>query len=158
MNQQKRHDRLLEAFSLSHFAGKLVLLGQGSDEAQRELAAQAKQWGIAERVMFVGFCANPYAYMRAAKALVLSSDYEGFGNVLVEALICGTPVVSTDCPYGPDEIMVGDLARGLCALTPAALAEAITQTLAHPPHIDENNLQRFSLDNAVDRYLALAGQ
>jgi glycosyltransferase involved in cell wall biosynthesis len=158
MNQQKRHDRLLEAFSLSNYAGKLVLLGQGSEETLQQLAAQAERLGIAERVVFAGFSDNPYAYMRAAQALVLSSDYEGFGNVLVEALICGTPVISTDCPYGPDEIMTGELAHGLSALTPAALAEAIGRTLAHPPRIDEDNLRRFSLGNAVDSYLALAGQ
>ncbi|BEV73159.1 glycosyltransferase [Paludibacterium sp. THUN1379] len=158
MNSQKRHDRLLEAFSLSGYEGRLVLLGQGAGIEQDALQQQARQLGIEDQVVFAGFSTNPYRYMRAAQALVLSSDYEGFGNVLVEALICGTPVVSTRCPYGPDEIMTGDLARGLSELTAESLAAAIRRVVSAPPSIDQEELQRFTLTRTVDAYLALVGQ
>jgi glycosyltransferase involved in cell wall biosynthesis len=157
-NEQKRQDRLLKAFARSQYPGKLVLLGNGDDHIRAQLAQLAEALDIGQRVIFAGFSSNPYAWMRAADALVLSSDYEGFGNVLVEALICGTPVVSTRCPCGPEEIMTGTLEQGLSALTPESLAEAIERTVSSPPRIDEENLRRFSLDTAVDRYLALASR
>ncbi|WP_211236848.1 glycosyltransferase [Chitinimonas koreensis] len=155
-NHQKRHDRLLEAFAQSRFGGRLVLLGSGGAAEVAPVRAQVEALGLADRVVFAGFQANPYPYMRAARALVLSSDYEGFGNVLVEALACGTPVVSTDCPSGPDEILTGPLATGLAELTPEALAAAIDRVLAAPPPIDPAALERFGVDHVTRQYLALA--
>ena len=156
LHSQKRHDRLLEAFKLSGYTGKLVLLGQGSPQEQQALVLQAEQLKIADRLVFAGFHANPYSVMHAAQALVLSSDYEGFGNVLVEAMICGTPVISTRCPYGPDEILTGNLARGLSEMRADALAESIRRILSDPPQVGPEVMQRFSVANAVDRYLSLA--
>lgn len=157
-NRQKRQDRLLAAFAQSRYRGKLVLLGNGDERIQAQLAEQARTLDVADRVVFAGFSANPYAWMRAADALVLSSDYEGFGNVLVEALICGTPVVSTRCPFGPEEILVGPQAAGLADLTAASLAAAIDRILSAPPALEAIDLQQFSIGQTVDRYLALAGQ
>ena len=153
---QKRHDRLLEAFRLSGYPGKLVLLGQGEAERTQAILAQARQLGIADRVVLAGFVRNPFAYMRAAQALMLSSDYEGFGNAIVEALICGTPVVSTDCPHGPREILRGELARGLCRLDAQDMARALQDVLLDPPAIPDDVARRFSVEQAVTRYLALA--
>ena len=82
---------------------RLILLGEGPLHA--DLLALAESLGVAERVSLPGFQPNPLPFMRRAAVLVVSSAYEGFGNVLVEALACGTPVVSTDCPYGPAEIL-----------------------------------------------------
>jgi len=157
-NIQKRHDRLLEAFRLSGYPGKLVLLGQGSEQDTQGLKALATRLAIQDRVIFEGFKTNPFSYMRAAEALILSSDYEGLGMVLIEALICGTPLISTRCPFGPEEIMTGPLARGLCAMTVESLAEAIQRVIADPPRIDAHNLERFTLDQGVDNYLALANR
>lgn len=157
-NHQKRHDRLLEAFKLSGYSGKLVLLGQGGQAELSAVQAQAQRLGIADRLVVAGFTDNPYAYMRAARALVLSSDYEGFGNVLVEALACGTPVASTDCPEGPAEILTGDLAIGLSKMDSQSLADAITRVLRSPALLRPEQLEPFSLNTAVDRYLALANQ
>ena len=154
--REKRHDRLLEAFRLSGYPGNLVLLGVGTKEENKELYRLCRRFGIDERVLFFEFTVNPYPYLRAAEALVVSSDYEGFGNVLVEALACGTTVVSTDCPYGPRDILTGDLARGLCDLSAESLAARLNDVLACPPRVVPGQLDRFSIKNVVARYLDLA--
>ncbi len=153
---QKRHDRLLEAFKQSNYAGKLLLLGDGSAMATAAIRVRAEQLGILDRVVFVRFVGNPYPIMRAAEALILSSDYEGLGNVLIEALVCGTQVISTDCPYGPAEILKGKLAQGLAELTAPALAEAIRRVLANPIVITEEMLAPFTIEESVKKYQALA--
>ena len=155
---QKRHDRLFEAFKISGYTGKLLLLGEGTAEEKKILQEQAVKQGIADRVIFAGFVANPYAVMRAAEALVLSSDYEGLPSVLIEALICGTQVVSTNCPYGPAEILRGRLAQGLADLTAPSLAAAIERTLATPVTITDAMLAPFALSESVRRYLELIGK
>ena len=134
------------------------MLGQGTAGEKESLEALAKKLGIFEQVIFVGFVTNPYAYMRAAEALVLSSDYEGLPNVLVEALACGTHVVSTNCPYGPAEILQGELAQGLCGLTASALAEAIARVLQNRIRITDELLTPFTLGQSVGRYRALSSR
>jgi glycosyltransferase involved in cell wall biosynthesis len=94
--------------------------------------------------------------MRAAEALVLSSDYEGLPNVLVEALACGTQVVSTNCPFGPAEILQGPLSQGLCDLTPSALAAAMRRVLTSPVPITKTMIAPFLLQESVYHYLELS--
>ncbi len=153
---QKRHDRLLEAFHQSGYPGKLVLLGNGNEKIAAEIRRKCEQLSIADRVIFAGFTGNPYAFMRKADALVLSSDYEGFGNVLVEALACGTQVISTDCPYGPSEILTGPLAQGLSKLSSEDLANAIRRVLGNPVEITDHMLHRFTAKMSVSQYLSLS--
>ena len=118
----------------------------------------ARELGIAEDVSFPGFKPNPYAYMARAAAFVLASDYEGLPGVLIQAMACGCPVVSTDCPTGPREILedgrygplvpVGDHVR---------MAEAIARMLDTPtPSADlRARAWQFSVDAAVEAYLTL---
>lgn len=155
LHPQKRQDRLLSAFKLSGYSGKLVLLGEGESTVKKALIEQAISEGIVDRVIFTHFVPNPYPLMRAAEAVVLSSDYEGFGNVLVEALACGTQAISTNCPYGPAEILRGALAQGLSELTAESLAEAIKRTLASPVTITEEMLAPFTVEESVRRYSVL---
>lgn len=155
-NQQKRHDRLLEAFKMSGYEGKLLLLAQGTEAQYTSIKQHAKKLGIFDRLLFGGFVTNPYPYIRCAEALVLSSDYEGLPNVLVEALACGTQVISTNCPYGPEEILQGDLSRGLSELTVPSLAAAIKRILSSPADITDNLLIPFTLEQSTNRYLDLA--
>lgn len=129
---QKRHDVLLEAWRQAALPYKLVLLTAASDALEQLI----RQKGLDGQVLVAGFRRNPYPWMGAAELLVLSSDREGMPSVLVEALACGTRVVSTDCPSGPREVMRGDLARYLVPPGDAqALGRAMRAALAAPrPH------------------------
>jgi len=149
---QKRHDLLFRAWKLAALPHKLVLLTAPSAELDALIAAA----GVSGSVIVAGFQLNPYPWMRAADALVLSSDHEGLPNVLIEALICGTQVVSTDCPSGPREIMTGDLARFLVPVGDApALAAALREALDHPLALAGVDLARFSADAVAQGYESL---
>ena len=105
LEHQKAHDLLLEAFATNPACRDLdlVILGKGSLEAQ--LKAQASALGVADRVHFPGFVANPWAYFARASLFVLPSRWEGFPTVVAEALACGAPALVTDCDFGPSEIV-----------------------------------------------------
>jgi glycosyltransferase involved in cell wall biosynthesis len=124
---QKRIDVLLEALRGSQNSLPLVMLTNHPDKVSR----LARKIGVAARVRPVAFRQNPYPWMARAELVVLSSDFEGFPLVLIEALAVGTPVVSTDCPHGPAEILTGPLARWLVPVgDAAALGEKIDEALA----------------------------
>jgi len=154
---QKGFDTLLDAFArLKRDNVRLVLFGKGPET--EALQRQAIELGISDRVSFPGFVDNPYSYMSAADVFVLSSVHEGFGLVLIEAMACGCPVVSTDCESGPDEILMG----GECGLlVPVGdddmLAKAIIQSLDNP--IDTEILQQraddFSVNKSLSKYTSI---
>lgn len=105
--QQKNHALLIEAFSqLRHLDVVLLLLGKG--ELEESIQVKVVALGLVEQVIFEGFQSNPYAYMKQADCMVLSSDYEGSPNVLLEGLACGLPIISTDCLSGPRELLAPD--------------------------------------------------
>ncbi len=155
LSYRKRFDRLLRAFAASGLDGDLVLIGQGEQEQiLRDLAAEL---GIAARFRIVPFHPNHYALVAKARALVLTSDSEGLGNVLIEALILGIPAVSTDCPHGPRDILGGLDPRALVPLDQLELLpERLRDVVEHPYAIPESAVERYSLDSIVDQYLALA--
>jgi len=137
---------------------RLLIVGEGDERAGIE--ALAAEQGLAEAVIFAGFHPAPHSYVAEADAFVLSSRTEGLANVLVEALACGTPVVSTDCPTGPREVLDGGRYGRLTPVGDAeALAAAILETLAAPP--DREALiarsEDFSIDRAANAYRALLG-
>ena len=105
LTEQKDPRTLLEAFALllPFVPARLLILGDGPLRA--ELEETARELGLSGSVSFAGFQSNPLPWISQASALVLSSRYEGLGNVIVEALALGTPVVATDCPFGPAEIL-----------------------------------------------------
>lgn len=126
---QKRHDLLLAAYARADLPQQLVLL----TPPDGGLTALIVQHGLQRRVTVADFQANPYPWMAGAEMLVLCSDHEGLPNVLIEALACGTRVVSTDCPSGPREILTGELAQGLVPCNDvSALAAAMHAGLAVP--------------------------
>jgi len=103
LTEQKGQWILLEAFSRVQYEANLVILGSG--EKETELKNLAKKLGIESRVFFLGFQENPFKFLYHSDVFVLSSLWEGFGNVIVEAMRCELPVISTDCPSGPREIL-----------------------------------------------------
>jgi glycosyltransferase involved in cell wall biosynthesis len=128
--EQKDHQTLLRAFALvrQRMDARLVFVGQGP--LRGELEALAAELGIEDSVIFAGWQDNPFAWMGCADLFVLSSRYEGFGNVIVEAMACELPVVSTDCPSGPSEILKGGEAGILVPVGDvSSLAEAIVSVL-----------------------------
>jgi glycosyltransferase involved in cell wall biosynthesis len=158
MVEQKDFATLLRAFSevAEVTQARLVLLGDGP--LRTSLQELARSLGVADRVDMPGFCSNPLPYFRKAACVALSSRWEGFGMVLAEALACGAPVVSTDCPHGPAEILDhGRYGR----LTPVgdvrAMSEAIISVLRTPPSraLMQSRGEIFTIRAAADRYIEL---
>ena len=134
----------------------LIVVGEGEDEpALRQTACKA---GIAHAVAFVGYQANPLPWIRHADALVLSSRYEGLGNVIVEALACGTPVIATDCPHGPSEVLRAGSLGGLVPVgDPVALAKAMSNfnTCAFNPAQLRARAENFTAGACADAHVEL---
>jgi glycosyltransferase involved in cell wall biosynthesis len=150
---QKDHKTLLRAYAQLRERGRcnaaLVLIGEGRDRG--ELEQLAHELGIAPSVHFLGFCANPSPYIRQAELLVLSSRYEGFGMVLGEAMALGTPVLSTDCPTGPRDLLEGGKA-GL--LVPPGDVDAMA--LAMERLLTETELRRSLVQAASQKVASFA--
>lgn len=127
----KDHETLLRALAIHHKQWSSRLLVLGSGPLREKLEALAGELDLREAVDFLGFRENPLPYFQRADAFIMSSYSEGFGNVLVEAMGCGTPVISTNCPHGPAEILdhgrYGMLVapRNACAL--ATAMNSVTQ-------------------------------
>jgi glycosyltransferase involved in cell wall biosynthesis len=105
LTEQKGFSDLLDAFALLRRQHRLRLWILGEGELRPELERKAERLGLRDHVWMPGFVSNPYALMARADVFVLSSLWEGFGNVIVEAMASGAPVVATDCPHGPAEII-----------------------------------------------------
>ena len=156
LSKQKDFPTLIRSFALvrAHQPARLIILGEG--EELLYLKALVQELELTEDVDFPGFVTNPYAYMAKASICVLSSAWEGFGNVLVEAMATGVPVVSTDCESGPDEILAnGQYGQLVSVGNVEDMAEAIINTLERPlnPETLKQRASKFSLDNALSKYL-----
>lgn len=150
---QKRHDVLLDAFARLASAHRLVLLADDTPGLRRMI----EERGLAGRVEVAGFQHNPFPWIAAAELLVLCSDHEGLPNVIIEALALGVPVVSTDCPSGPREILGAALPACLVPVgDDAALAEAMGRALADRPDASRIDLSRYAAQRVVASYERLA--
>jgi len=160
LGARKDFATLLRAFALVHARRPCRLLILGRGRQRDRLLALAAELGVADDLDLPGFDANPYPFMANAGVFALSSRWEGFGIVLVEALACGTPVVSTDCPSGPREILEhGRYGRLVPVGDEQALADAITVSLAESP--DREALRQraadFSAEASASAYLRALG-
>jgi len=161
VHEQKDFPTLLRAFARVRVKreARLMILGTADPvraKLRTEIVTLATQLGIADDVVLPGFVANPFAYMAHAAVFVLSSIWEGLPSVLIEALACGCPVVSTDCPSGPAEILENGKYGPLVPVGDnVALAEAIVSVLQTPPDRDwlRERGAMFAVDQAADRYL-----
>jgi glycosyltransferase involved in cell wall biosynthesis len=135
---------------------RLLILGEGP--ARQELESEIRRLQLEGDVFLPGSVQDPTPYYARADLSVMASEVEGFGNVLVEALACGTPVVSTDCPSGPREILGnGEFGKLVPVGDSSALAEAILQTLRSPLPADvlRSRAALFSIASAGKQYQAL---
>ena len=155
---QKDFPTLLRAFAQVRALrpARLVILGEG--EERTKLEALARELGVAADVALPGFVLNPFPYIARAAVFVLSSLYEGLPTVVIEALACGCPVVSTDCPSGPAEILEGGRYGALVPVGDVeVMANAINAALdgAHDAERLKTRAAEFSLDRAAESYLAV---
>jgi glycosyltransferase involved in cell wall biosynthesis len=155
LTKQKAFDVLLQAFAKAtrNCTARLMILGEG--EERLKLEALVKDLGLAGVVSLPGFLPNPYAFMAHAAVFVLSSRWEGLPTVMVEALAVGLPIISTDCPSGPREILSdGKFGQLVPVEDPEALAQAIEMTLGgnglRPP---KDCWAPYELEHVVDQYI-----
>ncbi len=156
LKAQKDFPTLLRAFARVRegSAARLAILGEG--EERRSLERLATRLGLAGALLLPGFVVNPFVWMARADVFVLSSAWEGLSNALLEALACGCPVVSTDCPSGPAEVLAGGRYGSLVPVGDAgAMAAAILSALQAPadPARQQARAAEFGVARAVDAYL-----
>lgn len=166
MSKQKDFATLLQAFAIVRhdLRCRLVILGRshddkGGEKRRQRLLELAHRLGVANHVRLPGFVTNPFPYMAKASVFVLSSRYEGLPGVLIQAMGCGTPVVSTACPTGPREILQeGRYGRLVPVGDAAAMAKAIRDTLESPPPREwlAQRARFFSVERSFERYRELA--
>ena len=157
LREVKRFDQLLEAFATLDDRYVLTIVGGGVKEAS--LKAYARELKIEQAVSFVGHQSNPYAYMHKADLLILTSEYEGFPNVLLEANSCGLPVLAFACPGGVSEIIEEGINGHLipCQDIPA-LVEAIfafEKGIYSPSLLQTHITQHYGIDKIIDQYEAI---
>ena len=159
LSPQKGFDVLIESFAkVKDVDCDLVILGEG--ELRSDLEAQAKRLGLSDRVHLPGFMKNPHSVMARAQLFVLSSRWEGFGLVIVEAMALGIPVVATDCSGAPRELLLdGKLGHLVPPDDYDAMAVAITEALTSPRGTKEERMHRaadFSAPVIAEQYLKRA--
>lgn len=159
LHKQKDYPTLLRAFVRVRQVRpcRLVILGEGPEKDN--LNKLINELGIEKDVTMLGFVDNPYAYMANSRVFVLSSAWEGFGNVIAEALAVGTPVVSTNCKSGPAEILKnGKYGELIPVGNTKAMAEAILKVLkGEIKQIDTDWLNQFKLQHCTKKYLQVLG-
>lgn len=160
LHYHKGYPTLLQAFAILRRSidARLVFLGDG--EERSSLEALRQELGLETSVRFLGNVANPLPYMKQAKALVLSSVVEALPTVIIEALAMGLPIVATDCPTGPREILCdGSYGRLVPVGDSEQMAESIVDVLraASKPAIPTQALERFQQDHVIEQYLAVMG-
>jgi glycosyltransferase involved in cell wall biosynthesis len=154
LTAQKDFETLIRAVSLTHLKCRLALVGDG--ECRLMLERLSKELGVADRVLFVGFAENPYPWFRIANVFCLSSRYEGLPTALLEGMSLGLPVVATDCPTGPRELLAnGELGILVQIGDAEAMAAGIDATLkVGRAHINYPGLDARDLHTVASRYSA----
>lgn len=162
LEYQKAHDVMIRAFAKSGLwrTHALVILGKGSRLA--ELHTLAAKLGIGEYVRFIGFVANPYAWMARAELFLLSSRWEGFPTVAAEALAAGAPLVLSDCRFGPRDVIEAGVSGELVPVEDVdALAARLAELIADPARREAlakagaKRVERFDIEPMVQQYGAL---
>ena len=159
LTEQKDFSTLIRAFDIlrENTPARLIILGDGEERPALENLIRSS--GLQDMVDLFGFELNPFAFMKKASVFVLSSKWEGLPGVLIQALACDCPVISTDCLSGPAEILKhGQYGH----LVPVGDAEAIASAIAsvlggdvrHPP---KSWLEQYHIDSVIPQYKDLLG-
>lgn len=165
LKPQKDFETLIRTFAKvrNQRDARLIILGEG--DRRQALTGLASELGVADDVDLHGFVDNPYRFMRNADVFVLSSRYEGMPNVLVEAAALGTPVVATDCPSGPRELLDDGVAGELVNVGAVdEMAESICYQIDNPEEgrsrLDaiQKKLDQFRPERTAERYINLVVQ
>ncbi len=160
LTHRKGFDTLIQAFTILRRGKPLKLFIMGRGKARAELEELVREMKLTEDVQFYGFVNNPFSYLGKANLFVQASRYEGFGMALLEALTLGVPVVATDCPSGPREILQNGRFGSLVPLgDSAAMAKQMGLTLdaPHDPSFLMQAAAPYSLKKVTDRYLQILG-
>ncbi len=162
LNRQKGFDILIKSFAKSDLKSivKLVILGEGKERKYlKKLIAKLK---FKNKVLLLGNVDNPFIYMKYAKFFVLSSRYEGFGNVLLETLACGTPVIATDCETGSSEIVENERNGLLVSVADEEALKVSMERLFFDRELykrlktnTQKSVERFDIENIVKDWLKL---
>jgi glycosyltransferase involved in cell wall biosynthesis len=158
--QEKNHNLLLEAFAVAVRVVNIRLVIVGVGPLETLLKEKAQILGIQDRVNFVGFHPRPNEFLSESDLFVLTSNHEGMGNVLVEALCCGLPIVSTDCHCGPREVLMDGKYGSLVSVGDVnSLAQAILNKLLEErdPEGQRMGAERFKPSRIADQYLTILG-
>ncbi|NEN90427.1 MULTISPECIES: glycosyltransferase [unclassified Okeania] len=159
LDPQKNFSTLIKAFAKVRQTKpcRLMILGKGREKVQ--LQALIKELDIENDVALPGFADNPYPYLKKAAVFVLSSLWEGLPNVLIEALALGTPVISTNCLCGPEEILDGGKYGSLVPVGDyEAIAKEILDILSgNSRQVDSAWLEQFKVENVAQQYLEFLG-
>lgn len=148
---QKRHDILIKAYAQANLTQPLLLIGTG--ELLPQARALVKSLNLEDKVVFMGYQFNPYPFIKNATLMVVSSDFEGFSIAILEALALGTPVISTDCPSGPSEVLP---AQNLVAVRDIDALSKLMRVAAAQPDAYTVKLEKdFYPKSAVQKYLQL---
>ncbi|MCX2739941.1 glycosyltransferase [Pontibacter anaerobius] len=157
LTEQKDFATLIRALSMVRKEKDIALVILGEGALRQQLEELVEELGLADHVLMPGFVKDPLCYVSRASALVVSSEFEGFGNVIVESLGVGTPVISTNCPSGPSEILEDGKYGALVPVKkPEAMAKAILGTINFPPEpsILIDRAKEFAVPHIADQYLS----
>lgn len=157
---RKNQKLLINAYLKSNIDLPLVLIGNVHTDSDKKYLAELKllikELNIEDKVIFPGFQKNPYPWIKNAELFVMSSNSEGLPLVLVESLILGTKIVSTDCPTGPREVLIDELKDFLSPINDVdKLAENIKKALESYPKIKDKFIEKFKAEYSVKKYLEL---
>jgi len=155
LTRQKNFPLLIRSFSQmqSNKPARLAILGEGEDRA--ELQALIDELNLSDRVALLGFQKNPFAFLSRSAAFALSSSWEGLPTILIEAMACDVPVISTDCPSGPMEILENGKYGTLLPMDDEkALASAMDAILSgEKGAAPKEAWERFTVEACADRYI-----
>ena len=155
LSEEKRFDRLLKVYSKGEFYKRydLVILGEG--EQRKKLEKLINEMKLQNYVHMDGYCENPFAWMKHARVVINTSDYEALPMSIIEALATGTGVVAAKCNYGPSELLIGEFSEYL--VEPIDDIEKyinkIEAALIQYPTIDKGYVEKYSVNAIVGKYL-----